>query len=178
MRVGSQVAVGAVCGALILAGCGSETVEGTAGAEGSSSGSGEPVFSPCDDIPDDALRGVGVDVVTESRDILGVKQPGWNVCMWQGPAYSLSVFATVYTLDDVRSNKNNHEFTAVNLNGREATSYRGVADTGRRNCDVAVGSNEGAVLISISYLGNDPIVEEPCAVAIRSAVQLESYIPA
>src|SRR6476619_4623520 len=70
--------VGLVCGALVLAGCGSETVAGEAEAVGTAAG--EPVFSPCDDIPDDALRAFGVDPTTESRDILGVKQPGWNVC--------------------------------------------------------------------------------------------------
>ncbi|AQA21037.1 hypothetical protein BTZ20_4102 [Rhodococcus sp. MTM3W5.2] len=166
---------GLVCGALVLVGCGSETVAGEAEAVGA--GAGEPVFSPCDDIPDEALRGVELDPATESQDIAGVKQPGWNICMWRGPEHALSIFATTYTMDDVRSNKKFEEFHPVDLGDRSGTSFRQVADKDRRDCDVALDSNGGAVMISISYLGGMAVVEEPCAVAARTARQLLPHIP-
>ncbi|WP_223263393.1 DUF3558 domain-containing protein [Rhodococcus sp. MTM3W5.2] len=169
------VGVGLVCGALALAGCGSETVAGE--AEAVATGAGEPVFSPCDDISDDALRAVEMDPATESRDIIGVKQPGWNVCSWAGPAYDLTLFATTRTIDEVRSNKKNTKFENVDIGGRPGVSYREVSDTEGRRCDVALESRGGTALIRISYLGVDPVVEEPCAVAMRVANDLAPQIP-
>ncbi|WP_415638972.1 DUF3558 domain-containing protein [Prescottella defluvii] len=139
---------------------------------------GEPVFSPCDDIPDDALRAVGMDPATESRDIYGVKQPGWNICDWRGSGPYLTVFSTTHTLDDVRSNSKYTEFSSLEVSGREAISYREVVDLDRRSCSVAVGSADGAVLISLAYLGVDQVTEDPCLVAERTIRELIGYIPA
>ncbi|MBP1159776.1 DUF3558 domain-containing protein [Rhodococcus sp. PvR099] len=166
---------GLVCGALVLVGCGSESVAGEAEAVGA--GAGEPVFSPCDDIPDEALTTVGVDPATESRDVLGVKQPGWNVCSWSGSQHDLTVFATTYTLDDVRSNKNNEEFIPLELGNRTAISYREVSDHDRRNCDVALESAGGAVLVSIAYASGAPVGEDSCAIATMTTRELLGQIP-
>lgn len=175
MRV--TAAIGLIGAGLLLAGCGSGTVSGDADAEGVAAG--EPIFSPCDDIPDSALAEVGVDLGTESRDIMGVKQPGWKICMWQGesPAPALSVFATNHTLDDVRANPRNVEFAEIQVGDRQAISYRETTDKDRRNCDVALSSGGGAVLISVAYLGLDAVLEEPCAVAEHRAQRLAEYIP-
>ncbi|MFD4181182.1 DUF3558 domain-containing protein [Rhodococcus sp. NPDC058514] len=175
MQLRGLAGVGVVCGVLMLAGCGSGTVAGEASPEGVAAG--EPVFSPCDDIPDEALRAVQVDPMTESQDIAGVKQPGWNICLWRGPEHALSIFATTYTMDDVRSNKKFEEFLPVDLGGRTAATFREVADKERRECDVALASNGGAVMVSIAYLSGMPVVEEPCGVAERTALQLLSHIP-
>nr|WP_246045173.1 DUF3558 domain-containing protein [Rhodococcus oryzae] len=159
----------------MLVGCSSESVAGEAEAVGA--GAGEPVFSPCDDIPDEELTTVGMDSATESRDVLGVKQPGWNVCSWSGSQHDLTVFATTYTLDDVRSNKNNEEFIPLELGNRTAISYREVSDHDRRNCDVALESAGGAVLVSIAYASGAPVGEEPCAIATRTTRELLGQIP-
>jgi hypothetical protein len=166
---------GLVCGALVLVGCGSESVAGEAEAVGA--GAGEPVFSPCDDIPDEALSAVGMDLTTESPDVAGVKQPGWNVCKWIGPDHGLAVYATTYSMDDVRSNKKFEEFRPIDLGDRTGVTFREVADKERRDCDVALASNGGAVMITIAYLGGMQVVEEPCAVAVRTARQLLPHIP-
>ncbi|WP_245816298.1 DUF3558 domain-containing protein [Rhodococcus maanshanensis] len=169
------IALGAACGALMLVGCGSESVAGEAEAVGA--GAGEPVFSPCDDIPEETLRAVGVDPVTESPDVAGVKQPGWNVCKWIGPDHGLAVYATTYTMDDVHSNPKFEEFRPIDLGDRKGTTFREVTDKERRHCDVALSSNGGAVMITITYLGGMQVVEEPCAVAARTARQLLPHIP-
>lgn len=174
MRVAAVI--GLVGAGLLLAGCGSGAVQGKAAPAGVAAG--EPVFSPCDDIPDDAIRGLGFDPATERRDIMGVKQPGWNICGWMGPGPALSMFATTYTLDDVRANDNNTEFTLLELDGRDAFTYREHSDKDRGSCDVAFGTAEGAVLLSASYLGVDPVVEDPCTVVTRAARALVDRLPA
>ncbi|WP_430331839.1 DUF3558 domain-containing protein [Rhodococcus sp. ACT016] len=173
MRVAAVV--GFIGAGLLLAGCGSGDVSGEAAPEGSTAG--EPVFSPCDDIPDEALRSAGVDPATASRDIMGVEQPGWKICKWRGNGPFLTVFATTYTLDDVRANQKNTEFTPVDLGGRDAFQYREVTDRERKSCDVAVASGQGAVLVSISDLGGGPRVEDPCALAAQTTRVLAPYIP-
>ncbi|WP_231569511.1 DUF3558 domain-containing protein [Prescottella defluvii] len=140
---------------------------------------GEPVFSPCDDIPDQVLVELGLDPATESPDIVGVKQPGWKICKWQGAGEvpALSVFATKFTLDDVRQNQRNTEFMPVEVGGRQGFTYRESADRDRRNCDVAMASGGGVVLISIANLGVDPVLDNPCVVAVERAGRLAQFIP-
>lgn len=173
MRV--TAVIGLIGAGLLLAGCGSGTVPGDADAEGTAAG--EPVFSPCDDIPDDVLRAVGVDPATESRDIMGVEQPGWKICKWRGDGPFLSVFATTYTLDDVRANDKNIEIAPVDVSGRKAFSYRETTDTDHKSCDVALSSAGGAVLVSISDLGGGTRVDDPCALVIETTRTLASSIP-
>ncbi|MFC9790193.1 DUF3558 domain-containing protein [Rhodococcus sp. NPDC127528] len=167
--------IGVVGAGLLLAGCGSGATDGKADAVGAAAG--EPVFSPCDDIPDEALRAVEVDPATESRDIAGVKQPGWNICKWQGEGSALSVFATTHSLDDVRVNPKNTDFVPISIIGRQSFSYHELADQARRNCDVAIASKGGAVLVAVAYLGTDPVAEDPCVVAEHRARVLVTYMP-
>ncbi|TQF65772.1 DUF3558 domain-containing protein [Rhodococcus spelaei] len=173
MRV--QVMVGVVGAALLLAGCGSGAVDGKADAVGAAAG--EPVFSPCDDIPDDALQAVGVDPATASRDIQGVKQPGWNICGWRGQGYTLSVFATTRTFEEVRLNPRNTNFEAVQVGSREAVSYQEVGDHRAELCDIALRTETGAVLVRAILNTADSTSEDRCAIALRSARGLEPYVP-
>lgn len=167
--------VGGCCVALSLAGCADATAPDRTGPAGDAAG--EPTFSPCDDIPDEVLRGMGLDPATEERDIVGVPQPGFHICDWRGRGYSVGVFATVRSMDDVRRSDRNEEFQPVVVGSREAMTYREVADADRRRCDVAVSTGDGVVLINVMYPGVDPVLEEPCTVAVRTANQLERFLP-
>ncbi len=173
MRVAALV--GGCCVALSLAGCTNGTVDGR--SEPAGVASGEPAFSPCDDIPDDTLRGLGLDPATEERDVDGIHQPGFNICSWKGSGHYVGVFATTRSMDDIRGNDRNEEFATVPVGARDAISYREVADTDRRRCDVAVAMRGGVVLVNVMYAGVDPVIEEPCALAVRSATQLDRYLP-
>lgn len=166
-------AVGLIGAGLVLAGCGSD------GDTGDANSARDPVFSPCDDIPDDVLRSVGVDPSTESRDIMGVAQPGWKICGWRGSNYSLAVFATTRTLDDVRVNDRNEDFISVEVDGRSAFSYRETADSNRESCDVALDSSGGAVLVSVGFhvLTPPSYAGEPCEIAIQAARAVSQYVP-
>lgn len=175
-RVVLAIVAGA-CGAAVMAGCGSETVAGEAVVARPTSGLSEPVFSPCDDIPDEVLRGVGLDPATESRDILGVNQPGWNICKWIGSGYSQTVFATTYSMADVRANPRYTDFQQQEVGDREAYSFREVADASRERCDVAIETSDGAVLMRASISVANPTEENPCDIALRAARAYEPVVP-
>ncbi len=159
----------------MLAGCSSGTVAGDAGPVGKTAG--EPVFSPCDDIPDDAVRAVGMDPATEERDIMDVHQPGWNICMWNNDTHFVTVFSSAYTLDDVRQNPDFEEFVPVDLAGREAFTFRDVSDRVRSRCDVATAVFGRAVMVSVSESGKTLTAEAPCDAALRVAQVFEPYLP-
>ncbi|GAA4479387.1 hypothetical protein GCM10023094_24420 [Rhodococcus olei] len=175
MRVAAAVA--ACCATLVAAGCGTRAVDGQADPVGVAAG--EPTFSPCDDIPDEALRQIGVDPTTESRDILGVEQPGWKICGWSGDRYSVSVLAAPHTLDDVRSSNENTDFTAVEIDGRSGVRYRKVADNEGKRCDLAIPSGSGVVLLFVRFrtLVGPLDLLEPCEIATQAVRDLSSVIP-
>ncbi|MFC4605813.1 DUF3558 domain-containing protein [Rhodococcus kronopolitis] len=171
----SLIAAGVACGAVLVAGCSAGTVAGEAGAV--NAGSGEPVFSPCDDIPDDTLRAIGVDPASESMDILDVKQPGWTICQWTGTSYSVFVAATDRTVEEFHANPRNTDFASLTLGHREAFSYRETTDTRHENCDVVMRSGDGAAMVRFSLDTGDPSGTNPCQAAVRTAIQLEPVIP-
>ncbi|SDE23212.1 DUF3558 domain-containing protein [Rhodococcus tukisamuensis] len=175
-RVILVVAAGA-CGAAVMVGCGSETVAREAVVAKPTSGLTEPVISPCDDIPDEVLRGVGLDPATESRDIRGVKQPGWSVCRWDGIGYIQSVFATTHTLDDFLANKRNTDFQRQEVGDREAYSYREVVDDKRESCDVVLRTADGSTQIRASLNSGTPAAANPCDLALNAARAFDSVIP-
>ncbi|WP_238841310.1 DUF3558 domain-containing protein [Prescottella equi] len=173
MRV--TAAIGLIGVGLLLAGCGSGTVSGDADAQGTAAG--EPVFSPCDDIPDQVLVELGLDPATESRDILGVSQPGWKLCRWDGKGYILTVFSTTRSLEEVRENSRNTDFREQFVGGREAFSYHERADTRQASCDVAVKSRDGAAIVRVTLSVVDPAAADRCQLAVDSMNTLESGIP-
>lgn len=166
--------VGGCCVALSLAGCADATAPDRTGPAGDAAG--EPTFSPCDDIPDEVLRGMGLDPATEERDIMGVAQPGFHICDWRGRGYSVGVFATVRSMDDVRRSDRNEEFQPVVVGSREAMTYREVADVRRTDCDVAIGTLGGVVLVSVVSDVGSPVTD-PCGLAVWTANQLDRIVP-
>ncbi len=119
-----------------------------------------------------------MDPATASRDIAGVKQEGWKICGWKATWYYISVFSTNYTLDDVKRNPRNTEFTNVFVGPRAAVLYREKSDTKRSDCDVAFGIAQGAVLVNMQTFGSvDTPRDDPCAVVMRYAVDLEPNMP-
>ncbi|WP_429518011.1 DUF3558 domain-containing protein [Rhodococcus sp. BE178] len=167
-------AVGLIGAGLALAGCGSGTVPGTADPEAVASG--EPAFSPCDDVPPDALHAVGVDPSTSERDIDGVKQPGWNRCRWAGTDHSLTVFATTRTWDEIRGNDRNTDLIDQQINGRDVMVYRESTDVRGERCDVAFRAGDGASIVRVS-LYNPERSGDPCELAVHTATALEGAIP-
>lgn len=166
--------VGLISAGLLLAGCGSGEVTGEAAPE--SVASGEPVFSPCDDIPAEVLRGVGVDPASPDRDFGGVEYPGWNRCRWPGTAYSVSVLVTTLSLDEIRASDNTVDLADDEIGGRAVLVYQDPGDVRRERCNVAMGTGEGAsiVRVSVYHVDEGPA---PCALAMQTATALSPAIP-
>lgn len=169
-----RAAICAVAGILALTGCGMTTVEGQ--AETTKAQAGEPTFDPCS-IPEDALRAAGVDPATQSRDIVGVKQPGWSLCRWRGPDYFVTIFAAGRPLDDILANPRFHDVTPVDVDGREAFTVRESNDTRNEYCDVAFPSGPDAIMIKSTYFKGLPASDSPCPLAVRNAEALAPSIP-
>ncbi len=174
MRNTGRYVIAAAVAVLALAGCGSTSVEGQ--AETTKPQAGEPTFDPCS-IPDDALRAAGVDPASESRDILGVKQPGWNLCDWGGDGTAITVFVTARGLDEVRTSDRFTNFTPIELGGREAFTFREVTDTRNEYCDVVFTSGTDTVMIKSGYFAGKTPAEGPCPRAVQNAQLLAPSIP-
>lgn len=98
--------------------------------------------------------------------------PGWNVCSWTGDWYYLGVYATSHSLDEIRANPNNTDFTSVTVGARDAVTYREVTDVGRELCDVAFSGQDGTVLIRIAKKGSERAVEDPCSKGMHRTARL------
>ncbi|EME22393.1 DUF3558 domain-containing protein [Rhodococcus triatomae] len=159
--------------AVLVAGCG--TVSGE--AQPASPTSGDPTFDPCDDIPDEAIRGIGLDPETEERGILGVEQPGWRICVWDNTNEIVSVYASGIPLEEVRRNPDFVEFDEIDLDGRKALTFRDAADADRERCLVATRSGDLMVMVSAAStaLVNGP-VREPCALVREAAAAFLAYM--
>ncbi|WP_241665925.1 DUF3558 domain-containing protein [Prescottella subtropica] len=159
----------------MLAGCSSGAVAGDAEPVGKAAG--EPAFSPCDDIPDDVITSLGMDVATRTRDILDVHQPGWNVCAWNNDTHFLSVYATTYTVDDLRARSDLTDFAPVQIGGQDALAYRHMATPAEMRGDVAVASDDGMIVVSISDLDNTPSTPPPDQLALDTMSALLPHFP-
>jgi hypothetical protein len=137
----------------------------------------DPAFDPCT-LPDDALRGAGVDPATEESGVFGLDYPSANVCGWTGKGFLLSVFQVGKPIGDVKSNPRNMEFVSAPVGSRDAFTYREAGYASDEYCDVAFGNTEGSVLIRVEQQTSRPNpVADPCGVAVRTANTLDDSIP-
>ncbi|MFD1814479.1 DUF3558 domain-containing protein [Rhodococcus gannanensis] len=156
------------CAAALVAGCG--TVSGQAEPAGSSIT--EPAFSPCDDIPDEAIRAVGFDPATEGRDVSGVKQPGWNMCNWQNGRRILRVQSNTYSLDDVRKNPDYRDFRDVDISGQPGLEFGHVTEAPEVLCYAVTDTSGGLMMVVATIRSNDG---DPCELAHSAAVEFLPY---
>lgn len=170
VRCAAVVCAVTVGSAALVAGCG--TVEGAAVPKNPTAS--EPAFDPCDDIPDEAIRAIGMDPATEARDILGVHQPGWNICGWNNATHSVAVFSSNYSIEDVRRNPSNEEFADLMVRDRSAVQYRTAGYPSV--CDIAVPSVVGSVLVTASSI-RELSEGDPCEVARRTTDRLLAFLP-
>lgn len=159
-----RVIVGAVlCTAALVAGC--STVDGDAQAVDPAAH--EPAFDPCSDIPDDAIRAVGMDPASEGRDILGVHQPGWKLCSWNDDSVAVSVYSAGRALDEIRSNPDFLDFADTVVDGAAGLVFRRSAEPASVRCYVAFGGNDQLVMVAVTVGGVED--GEPCERAHEAA---------
>lgn len=157
-----------LCAAALVAGCG--TVSGQAESENPTAS--DPAFDPCEGIPDGALRDAGVDPASETRDILGVHQPGWNLCWWRGDAMMLSAYSSNYTFDDVRRHPDYVDFQDIELGGRPGMSFRYREFTGGEDCYAAIATPSGLFMLSAEIDDSDL---DACTAAESAIVRFLPY---
>ncbi|KJF19543.1 DUF3558 domain-containing protein [Rhodococcus sp. AD45-ID] len=163
-----------VAGILVwaLVGCGS-AVEGEAEPLSGQAG----LFDPCTDIPDSAIRGVGLDPYTKEVDIEGVEIPGWKICSWKGPWYFVVIFSNMHSLQDIRANTDFTGFHEVEIGQRQGVQYSSAQDQVGASCYFATQVKQGSIWLQISRMGLRPIEEPTCVLMQRYGLELETYWP-
>ncbi|MFD4368457.1 DUF3558 family protein [Rhodococcus sp. NPDC058521] len=173
MGLGALIAASA-----LLVGCGAaDSVEQTAAPAADGANKNPGLFEPCD-IPDVALEAAGLDPATEDADFFGVQATGWELCTWEAGWYYLAVLSTTHSFDEVKSNPNNLELTAVDsIPGRDAVTYRDKSDVNRETCDAAFPFEGGTLIVRSDKKGTELAQELPCVMAVRGAVALNDVLP-
>jgi hypothetical protein len=158
-----------LCAAALIAGCG--TVSGEAKPEDPAAS--EPAFDPCDDIPDEAILDMGMDPATEGRDILGVHQPGWNLCGWNDDSVAMTVFSARRPLADVRLNGDYQDFQDIDLNGQPALVFHSLEPISLR-CYVATGTGSDGGLLMVTFSVSGVEDGDPC---VRARDAASMFLP-
>ncbi|WP_137876251.1 DUF3558 domain-containing protein [Rhodococcus sp. Q] len=157
-----------LCAAALVSGCG--TVSGQAEPENPTAS--DPAFDPCEDIPDEVIVELGMDPATEGRDILGVHQPGWNICGWNDDSVAMTAYSARLPLSDVRLNTDYQDFQDIALDGQPALMFHSVEPISVR-CYVATGSHDGLLMVAFSVRNADD--GDPCVRARDGASEFRRY---
>ncbi|MGV9924947.1 DUF3558 domain-containing protein [Nocardia rhamnosiphila] len=139
-----MAAVVVLAGAVLaVSGCAATTGGSAApGTTTAASVATEALWDPCTQISDDVLRQVGVDPSTRDNTISGVADvEGWKLCSWHDKAsrwnYTLGVWSTTHSIDEIKADRNNVEFVDVNISGRLGVQFGKVHDTNDEECYIA-----------------------------------------
>ncbi|MEU3009542.1 DUF3558 domain-containing protein [Nocardia asteroides] len=168
--------------ALVIAGVAVVGVAGCESGETSSRGAtttAKPVlWNPCAEIPDDVLKAAGVDPGTEEAGLAGVPQPGWEICGWMGPEYSLTVYTTGKTAKAFEQMPGNKDFTDVSIAGRSGRQFKIEGDTRNMFCDVVFPTDQGVVQLGVnnSAIADGPL-DDPCTYLQRVGSVLVPTFP-
>ncbi|MGW5315696.1 DUF3558 domain-containing protein [Nocardia thailandica] len=141
--------------AMTAAGCDGS---GEPAAKGTTSAAGPALWNPCTEIPDASLTAAGVDPKTEEKGVGGVAQPGWEICGWTGPDYSLTVYSTNKGVDQFETKPGNVEFRDVTIAGRAGREFRVEGASKKLDCDTVFPAAQGVVQLQV--LGS-PLIKNP-----------------
>nr|WP_280193621.1 DUF3558 domain-containing protein [Nocardia farcinica] len=159
----------------VLGACGG-TTSGTATT--STSAAEVALWNPCTEIPDDLLRQAGVDPAVVESGVAGVHQSGWEICTWRGPTYSMAVYSSTRSVQEIREKPGNTDFRDVQIGGRQGVEYRVAGASRDLDCDIVFPASQGMVSIRI---GNSALVDnpqDPCRLVNKAAEILVPVLPA
>jgi hypothetical protein len=138
------------------------------------------LWDPCTQVSDQQLQQIGVVSSTKKSGVAGVEEPGWKVCSWHDASsqwnYSLGVWSTVYSVDDLRKKPDNVDFVRINVNGRDGFRFRNTSDTDGEDCDLAFPASQGALQITVFNTSPKSAVT-PCDRATSAAEVLVPGFP-
>ncbi|MBB5912490.1 hypothetical protein BJY24_001357 [Nocardia transvalensis] len=135
------------------------------------------LFDPCTALPDDALRAAGVDPATKQIGAAGVHQSGWEICGWDAPQYSITVYSSARTVADYEKRPDYGDFKDVTFAGRAGRQFRSHGGTDDLGCEVVFPTAQGTIQISLlnsAVLDNLP---SPCTLLPETAAALVPYLP-
>ncbi|WP_084461011.1 DUF3558 domain-containing protein [Nocardia kruczakiae] len=175
----AATAVLAAAAVLVGAGCSSST-SGTASPETSDPKvATAALWDPCTQVTDDVLRQAGMDPATRAVNIGGVPVDGWKLCSWHDNPdyyYTLGVWSSIFTIDDLKKKSDNIDFQEVTVAGRKGFQYRTASDKNGTNCYVAFPGSRGTFEVSM-YNMSSRAAEPPCSHAISAASALVPLFP-
>lgn len=152
--------------ALVIAGVAVMGVAGCESGETSSQGAtttAKPVlWNPCTEISDEVLKAAGVDPGSEEKGVAGVPQSGWEICGWDGPDYSLTVYTTNKSVAQFEEKPGNVDFRDVAIAGRAGREFRVAGASKHLDCNVVFPAAQG--VIQLQVLGS-PLIDDlgdPC----------------
>ncbi|MFE7743609.1 DUF3558 domain-containing protein [Nocardia sp. NPDC057455] len=164
-------------GALATGVVGCEDTTSGSPTTSSSTTAAQALFNPCTEIPDDALRGAGVDPATEEPGIAGVPQSGWEICNWEGSRYFVSVFTTARTVSDFENKPGNVDFRDVTVAGRAGRQFKVEGASKDLLCDVLFPARQGVIQLRVSNKASINNLEEPCATLYRVGGAIVPVLP-
>ncbi|GGL28040.1 hypothetical protein GCM10011588_48570 [Nocardia jinanensis] len=185
--MGQRAKVGAatVLAGALLAGSGCDaTTSGSAApaTTADAAAATEALWDPCTQISDDVLRQVRVDPATRDNTISGVANvEGWKLCSWHNKAsrwdYTLGVWSTTYTVEELRKDANNVEFKDVSVTGRSGVQFRKAHDSHDSVCYLGFPFSNGTIEISVFNSAASDLGQDPCRTASAAADVLVAQLP-
>lgn len=131
-----------LCGLMTLTGC-AMTTPGTAVHTGPAG----DLFISCT-IPDDALLAAGLDPATERVGFFGEHFTHAKLCRWDGPWYSIGIFALTDTIEQIVSDPGYTGIRDITVADRDAVLFRDVYDPRDAFCLLGYTTRGGTILFS------------------------------
>ncbi|MFI5780939.1 DUF3558 domain-containing protein [Nocardia sp. NPDC051570] len=150
------------------------------------SGVKDPLWNPCTQLSDDALRATRVDPATKQTSV----DTGQSVdavtkdCFWhstEGP-YSVGVASYRATLDQVKTNDKFKDFQDIQIGPRKGLLHLDTLGAGgsQRDCYVTLPFAQGAIQVYVYWnYGEESKATQlpPCDLAVTHAKDLEPKLP-
>ncbi|MEU2035113.1 DUF3558 domain-containing protein [Nocardia amamiensis] len=168
---GAVLAAGLLVAGLALTGC--DSADGD--PQPTTTTAAAALFNPCTGIPDDALRGAGVDPATEETGIGGVQQAGWEICAWKGSRYSISIYSTSKLPAEIANKPGNTGQRDATIAGRTGTEFR--SQGWDRQCNIVFPAEQGVVQLQVLGRLSETNPEDPCATLSRVGEAVVPSLP-
>ena len=135
------------------------------------------LWDPCTSISDDTLKAAGLDPATKESGIGGVHQSGWEICSWDAPKYSVTVYSTSRSVTEFEQKQGNVDFQDVTIAGRKGRQFKVAGASKDLGCDVLFPAGQGVaqlhVLNDYALAKND----DPCRVLGQVGQSIVPVLP-
>ncbi|MFB7876823.1 DUF3558 domain-containing protein [Nocardia sp. NPDC056064] len=156
-----------------VAGCDS----GEPSSQGATTTAKPVLWDPCTEISDAVLTEAGVDPSTEESGVGGHAQSGWEICAWDAPEYSLTVYTTNKSVEEFEQKPGNVDFQDVTIAGRAGRQFKVQGASKDLGCDVVFPAEQGIVQLEILNSPLESGLDDPCVYLERVGEVLVPILP-